>query len=185
MSIEKPGTGVWARHAEIFIVFCQISIAQAGSRLCGLILCPHFRTRLFRETLIWCHRVLNLLPKFQCHNFWITLGCGRREGSPLGSCSSGLTKTGCVFQASFTTAKSYIEEQKEAAHQAALHKQYLLQLAAEDGCNSLHVTREIWPLPVSWASAVLALGGVICHPPLREGKLTQYIRKVLQKVARI
>lgn len=55
----------------------------------------------------------------------------------------------CLPGISFTAAKGCTEEQREAAHQPTVHKQYLLQLAAEDGYTSFHATREIWSLPVS------------------------------------
>lgn len=42
----------------------------------------------------------------------------------------------CLPGISFATGKGCAEEQKEAAHQPSLYKQYLLQWAAEDGCTT-------------------------------------------------
>lgn len=69
------------------------------------------------------------------------------------------------------------EEQREAAHQPTLCKQYLLQWVAGNGCTSLHGNREIWSSSVSCGSAVPIVGDGICHLPLRECKMTDHVKR--------
>lgn len=196
---EESASGTWPRQAGVIInVFSLAKVSTANASHDGL---PnegchtHISTgaRSSREMLnsvdgesgkawfsspllsVYRNRDLNF-SVVTADSLWST--GGEKEASCIWILLFRVNKSSLyLLDISLTADIGHTEEQREAAHQPALCKQYLLQSVAGNGCTRLHGNREIWSSSVSCGSAVPIVADGICHLPLRECKMTDHVKR--------